>query len=68
LNITSSEQVILSFSEDGKSWTTFKMSGKILHKILVDAQEYRENINDPDLKFTKLNGHSFLVGPEEPGE
>lgn len=68
MNVTAGEHITLSFSEDGKSWTTFKMTGRILHKILVDAQEYLENINDPELKFTRLNGHSFLVERPKEGE
>lgn len=66
MNITQGELVTLSFSEEGKEpWTSFKMSGRVLHKILCDTQAMRENIHDPELEFRRLNGHSFLVGPPE---
>lgn len=68
LNVTQGELVTLSFSEDGKEWTSYKMGSKVLHKILVDDREARDIVSDPDLQYTRLNGHSFLVGPKEEKE
>lgn len=70
MDVTSGERVTLSFSEDGKEpWTSFNVTGKILHKILCDDREAREMVHDPDVQYKRMNGHSFLaVDPKHPEE
>lgn len=65
LQFTNNDRCVLHFSEDGKEWISYSMSGEILRIILKKDKLARDKARDPDVYYKPLNGNSFLVGPED---